>query len=139
MPNSSFPQKQAAEMRVLVVDDDPLQLAYVTALLKSLQITAVTTADNGTEAVTAIEKQADGLDLIISDLMMPTMDGFDFLWQLAYRQSQIPVIIMSAQSTEVIHSAELVAQLKFLKLVGSLEKPVSKDRFYEMIKVLLVP
>lgn len=138
MPNSSFPQKIPAEMRVLVVDDDPLQLAYVSALLKSLNITQVTTADNGTQAVAVLEQTNSGLDLIISDLMMPTMDGFDFLWQLAYRQSTIPVIIMSAQSSEVIHSAELVAQLKFLQLVGSLEKPVTKERFYEMVKNLLL-
>ena len=138
MPNSSFPQKIPAEMRVLVVDDDPLQLAYVSALLKSLNITQVTTADNGTQAVAVLDQTNSGLDLIISDLMMPTMDGFDFLWQLAYRQSTIPVIIMSAQSSEVIHSAELVAQLKFLQLVGSLEKPVTKERFYEMVKNLLL-
>lgn len=138
MPNSSFPQKIPTEMRVLVVDDDPLQLAYVSALLKSLNITQVTTADNGTQAVDVLEQTNSGLDLIISDLMMPTMDGFDFLWQLAYRQSKIPVIIMSAQSSEVIHSAELVAQLKFLQLVGSLEKPVTKERFYEMVKNLLL-
>lgn len=137
MPTSSLPLKAAADMRVLVVDDDPLQIAYVAALLKSLGVTQTTTADNGTEAVAVLDKQDHGLDLIISDLMMPTMDGFDFLWQLAYRQSQIPVIIMSAQSTEVIHSAELVAQLKFLKLIGSLEKPVSKERFFEMVKTLI--
>lgn len=137
MSNSSVPQKAAADLRVLVVDDDPLQIGYVAALLKSLGIGNVVTADNGTEALTVLERPDHGLDLIISDLMMPTMDGFDFLWQLAYRQSQIPVIIMSAQSIEVIHSAELVAQLKFLKLIGSLEKPVSKDRFYDMVKGLI--
>lgn len=137
MPEPSFPQKAPAEMRVLVVDDDPLQIAYIVALLKALSITDVITADNGTTAIGALDQSDRQLDLIISDLMMPTMDGFDFLWQLAYRQSEIPVIIMSAQTSEVIHSAELVAQLKFLKLVGSLQKPVSKEVFFEMLKTML--
>ncbi len=137
MPETSFPQKAPAEMRVLVVDDDPLQLAYVVALLKALSITNVATADNGTAAIAVLDQPDHGLDLIISDLMMPTMDGFDFLWQLAYRQSNIPVIIMSAQTSEVIHSAELVAQLKFLRLVGSLQKPVAKETFFEMLSGLL--
>ncbi|WMW79796.1 response regulator [Undibacterium cyanobacteriorum] len=138
MQETSLPQKAPAEMRVLVVDDDPLQLAYVAALLKALAITNVHTADNGTAAIEILDQADLPLDLIISDLMMPTMDGFDFLWQLAYRQSEIPVIIMSAQTSEVIHSAELVAQLKFLKLVGSLHKPVSKESFFEMVKPLLL-
>ena len=41
-------------MRVLVVDDDPLQLAYVVALLKALSITNVATADNGTAAIAVL-------------------------------------------------------------------------------------
>lgn len=95
MPNSSFPQKAAADMRVLVVGDNPLQIGYVAALVKSLGINNVVTADNGTEALAIVEKQDNDLDLIISELMMPTMDGFYFLWQLAYRHYQVPVIIMS--------------------------------------------
>ena len=65
---------------ILVVEDDPAILDGLTALLQLLggdyQV-AVRTAMNGEEGLAAMNQQAP--DLIISDIIMPRMNGFEFL------------------------------------------------------------
>ena len=68
---------------------------------------------------------------------MPTMDGFDVLWQLAKRECKTPLIINSGQSANVLHSAVLVANLKSLNLVGQLKKPTTPEQFIKLINDFL--
>ena len=131
-------KKMPSELRVLVVDDDSMLVLFMEALLHSLGIGNVATAGEGAEAISKMDLAKDGFDLIICDLVMPTMDGFDFLWQLASRQSKIPLIIVSAQAEEVRHSAALVAKLKSLILIGDVAKPVQQEEFRQLVKSLLI-
>lgn len=119
--------------RVLVIDDDPMQLEFITLLLRSLRIEEVYCAGEGNAALPYLDNTEAPVDLIICDLVMPSMDGFDVLWQLAKRECKIPLIINSGQSNEILHSASLVAQLKSLNLVGQLKKPTTPEQFLKMI------
>lgn len=119
--------------RVLVIDDDPMQLEFISLLLRSLQINEIYCADEGNAALPYLDNTESPVDLIICDLVMPSMDGFDVLWQLAKRECKIPLIINSGQSNEILHSASLVAQLKSLNLVGQLKKPTTPEQFLKMI------
>jgi CheY-like chemotaxis protein len=78
--------------RVLVVDDDPRVLALSEALLGSRGYD-IRTAGDGFEALAAMRKALP--DLIISDLSMPKMSGFEFLSIVRRRFPQIPVIATS--------------------------------------------
>jgi CheY-like chemotaxis protein len=82
--------------RILLVEDDSDIRSAMTELLEdaSYQVAA---ADNGQAALGCLEKDTN-FDLILLDLMMPIMDGFEFrARQLADpRTSGIPVMIMSA-------------------------------------------
>ena len=63
-------------MRILIVDDNPDNLEMMTIMLAS-QRYEVVSAKNGEEALNKL-KTGDNFDLIISDILMPVMDGFQF-------------------------------------------------------------
>ncbi|MBK9925179.1 MAG: substrate-binding domain-containing protein [Anaerolineales bacterium] len=81
---------------VLVVDDDPGILDMHSRLVEESGRQAIT-ARNGREALAMIETQIP--DLILLDLQMPEMDGFEVLDELRAREStrEIPVIILTAR------------------------------------------
>jgi signal transduction histidine kinase len=84
--------------RVLVVDDNPDLREYVTSLLTPTY--RVVTAADGVEALEAI--RADQPDIILSDVMMPRLDGFGLVRELRAdpRTSSIPIILLSARAGE---------------------------------------
>ena len=94
------PVGPAAEVvaRILVVDDNADMRAYVADLLSDRY--EVTTAADGLEALERIEH--DLPDLVVSDVMMPRLDGFGLLERLQAdpRTTSIPVIMVSARAGE---------------------------------------
>jgi excisionase family DNA binding protein len=77
---------------VLVVDDDPGLREYMRVNLE-LGGYAVREAENGERALAAIEDQAP--DLVLLDVVMPGLDGWQLLRQLEERHGSIPVIMFS--------------------------------------------
>ncbi|HEX8438827.1 response regulator [Archangium sp.] len=78
--------------RVLVVDDDPDILDSLTLLLEATY--AVTPAEDGAVALELVARQE--FDAVVLDLMMPVLDGTQFLEQLREQGIQVPVILISA-------------------------------------------
>jgi DNA-binding response OmpR family regulator len=95
---------------VLVVDDDPVivQLLRVNFELEGYQ---VETAGNGEEALASVKKHRP--DIVLSDIMMPKMDGLALVKELQADTStkDLPVILLSAkaQSADVTRGLELGA------------------------------
>jgi signal transduction histidine kinase/ActR/RegA family two-component response regulator len=88
----------AARSRILVAEDNADMRDYLTRLLRSEY--ELETVGNGAEALAAARQQRP--DLIISDVMMPKLDGFAFLMQLRADPvlRAIPVILLSARAGE---------------------------------------
>jgi signal transduction histidine kinase len=88
----------APRSRVVVVDDNADLREYLTGLLAPLY--DVVTAHDGLEALEAIRAQRP--DLVVSDVMMPNLDGFGLLRELRRNPSTIgvPVILLSARAGE---------------------------------------
>jgi len=80
-------------MRILIVDDDRPSLKMTAFLLKEEGYT-VFTADNGQEALRQIDDKAP--DLLILDVMMPGMDGWEVTRYLR-RTTNLPILILSAK------------------------------------------
>lgn len=84
-------------MRVLVVDDDPPSVKMISFLLRE-EGYEVTSADNGSSALEWIDREPP--DLVILDVMMPDLDGFEVCRRI--RQTQdVPIIFLSAKGETV--------------------------------------
>jgi two-component system, cell cycle response regulator len=84
-----------SRQKILIVDDEPFNVDYLEQELEESGC-AILTANNGREALDKIA--VEHLDLILLDIMMPVMDGFEVLSQLKADSTRrdIPVIIVSA-------------------------------------------
>ena len=81
-------------LKILIAEDDrELCQLFSHVLVKNGY--AVTAVDNGKEALDAIEK--DYFDLIISDIMMPFVDGYELVSMLRERGNQTPVMMITAR------------------------------------------
>lgn len=86
---------------VLVVDDSPTVVKFVTLSLKKFGFNVVTACD-GMDAIEKISTAPDNVDLIITDLNMPNLDGYsliDTLRQNAEHQTT-PIIILTSEESE---------------------------------------
>ncbi len=93
--------------KILVVDDTKNVQVMISDFLSG-QDFEVLTASDGREALEVVH--CDEPDLILLDIMMPTMDGYQFISQLR-RESSIPVIMITArqQEADIIHGFDLGA------------------------------
>jgi signal transduction histidine kinase/FixJ family two-component response regulator len=94
-------QSTIAGAKVLIADDDP-EMQKITAAVLESQGYQVRTADDGEDALVKIEEEEP--DLLVLDLLMPRMDGFDVCKRLKARRehggTRIPVLILSAVREE---------------------------------------
>ena len=109
---------------VMLVDDDPMQVEYLAALLTELGVERMMKSNSGSDAILQIETSEIKPDLLLCDLLMPDMDGFDMMSQLAEKKIAIPIIVISSQNQSVRKSAAILCTIKSLNFLGELEKPV---------------
>ena len=83
--------------RVLLVDDDPAQLRLLRTVLEA-DGWGVSQADSGDAAIHRLENGGE-IDVIVTDLMMPGMDGGALLARVHERWPEIPVIILTAHGS----------------------------------------
>ncbi|MGD2051722.1 MAG: response regulator transcription factor [Acidimicrobiia bacterium] len=86
----------ARPLRVLVVDDEPMVREVVTAYLERDGFVVAAVAD-GRAALDVLATSSP--DLVVLDVMLPEVDGFDVLSRLR-RQSEVPVILLTARTEE---------------------------------------
>ncbi len=88
-------------LKVLVVDDDFINRRLLQTLLKkNPNVTATIEAENGSDALDKLKRESD-VDLILLDIMMPVVDGVEFLkiFRSDMKNAHIPVIVLSTDDT----------------------------------------
>jgi len=117
--------------RLLIVDDDPDALALIELMLRRRGY-EIQTAPGGTEALNILAQ--DLPDLILLDLMMPFMDGYEVLVRLREdpRTASLPVVVLTAKS-------QVSSHLEALQLGADdyVVKPVHPDELVMCIRALL--
>ena len=112
---------------ILVVDDEPSVLNIATRML-TLFGYRVVTAKDGVDAVTAFIRQPDEIQLVITDMDMPTMDGPATIGALRQLAPKLKVIVSSGMSFE--HHADA---LSVLRVKVFLHKPYSVEELLHAV------
>ncbi|GGX14475.1 response regulator [Undibacterium macrobrachii] len=129
--------KSYENLSVLIVDDDEFQVDFVSDLLTDLGVKKIIAANGGKQGLAAFDSTSVKPDLLLCDIQMPDIDGFEFMSAMRDREFKGGVILMSGQGSRVLHSASLVAQLSRQNFLGNIEKPVSKEALVDKIKNIL--
>jgi len=84
---------------ILVVEDSRFFLNQITSFLQEAGYNTLT-AENGEQAIAVLEKEGDRVDLVLTDIEMPVMDGFEMTRQLRERPqfSTLPVLAVTSVS-----------------------------------------
>ena len=124
--------------KILIVDDDPDMRAALTMILES-QDYEIVTAQNGVEGLAALK--AEMPDLMLLDLLMPTMDGFGVLKELQdgrwAKYRNIPIVILSSVREEASKRRYELETALELKVDDYVEKPVAPDVLLKRVENLL--
>ena len=116
--------------RIVVTDDDPLLRELLSLVLEGKGYELLM-AENGCEAQALVAER--DVSLVLLDLIMPVMDGKQFLcWLRRERKSSVPVLVLSAMiKPELEH--ELISQ----GATAVMAKPVSMERLVAEVERLL--
>src|SRR5205807_3422583 len=97
----------SAQHPILVVDDDPAILSTVSDILE-FEGYYVERAENGAEALAMLEHARPSLVLL--DMRMPVLDGWEFAHALQQRGVQLPILVMTAAQDARRWAQEIGAQ-----------------------------
>ena len=112
---------------VLIIDDDPTQFTILSAYFQRIGAEAVKGAENAARALTFLNDENFGFDLIVSDLQMPEMDGIELLRHLKSIRFKGELVIISGVQKNLLEHAGRLAKMQNLNITGHLSKPVSKN------------
>ncbi len=115
-------------LKVLVVDDDFINRKLIQTLLKkNPKVTEITEAENGSDALDKMKKDPT-INMILLDIMMPVVDGIEFLkiFRSDMNNSHVPVIVLSTDDTRKTEVFDNGAN-------DFLRKPVLQDSLYEKL------
>jgi CheY-like chemotaxis protein len=118
---------------ILLVEDEELLRAGVQEVLE-IQGYKVISAPDGEQALVCLA--AEAIDLIITDLVMPKMDGVDFVKQLREIKPDLPVIVVSG-STRNIMQRYGIDSIQVPGANASLPKPFRSVDLIEQVRQLL--
>jgi two-component system, chemotaxis family, chemotaxis protein CheY len=114
-------------LNVLVVDDDEFAQEFATSFLRDLGVVTIATASDGKRALAAYDAARAKPNLIVCDLHMPGEDGFQLMDALGKRGYGGGILLVSGQEDRVLKSAGLMAEFHMLKILGTIQKPVTKE------------
>ncbi len=117
--------------RILLVDDSKFQRRFMSRILVDLGH-EVSEAENGEIALNLLESVKP--DLIITDLLMPELDGVGLLRGLKFRNCTIPTIVVSADIQDATKS-----DCQTLGAADFLNKPVNSASLERILSRLLTP
>lgn len=124
-----------ADLAFLVVDDDDFQRWMIEQHLRRLGAGAVAQAADGHAALEHIAREP--INVVVSDLDMPGMDGLEFLRRLGELPQAPALIVASAHSQTTLTAVESMADVYGVRLLGALAKPASSQQIAAVVAPFL--
>ncbi|HID69701.1 MAG TPA: response regulator [Desulfobacterales bacterium] len=119
---------------VLLVDDSSTMRKIVGRSLRQagLDFDNIFEAADGVEALEVLESES--VDIVLSDINMPNMDGISFLREKSTRDGikDIPVFMISTETGD-----DIIGEAKSLGAIGAMKKPFTPDKVNEVLGPLM--
>jgi CheY-like chemotaxis protein len=115
------------EVSVLVVDDEPTVRRFASRVLREAGYRVKEAAD-GIDALSLIRSGMVELDAVVSDIVMPRMNGVELLRSLSFEHPRLPVILMSG------YDMNQLTRLGILSPCGVLSKPFPPERLLAEVR-----
>jgi len=130
-PEAAEPEIRGGTETILVAEDDPGVRHYLVTVLREAGY-RVLEARNGVEAVEQYVRHMQTVDLLVTDVVMPTMGGEEAVAMIRRGGRRIPVVFMSGYTGRTNGAAEASTSLTLF-----LEKPVKRRELLKAIRSLL--
>jgi len=125
--------------RILVLDDEPFMLKLLARMLTNLGYVAVSTCNNGRDALQLVSSTAGAPGLILLDINMPQMDGVEFVRHLVEHHYRGSLILVSGEDERILQSVEKLVRAHKITVLGHLSKPVTPERLSKLIELCVPP
>lgn len=124
---SKLPEYQWNNRVVLITEDEEVNFFYLKTLLQKAEAKVIR-AKNGKEAVDIIAKHKGSIDLILMDLNMPVMDGYEAMRIIKANHPSIPIIAQTAYTMNNDRHRCLEAGFN-----DYIAKPINRLALYRMV------
>ncbi len=121
------------QLSALIVDDDDVVLRVLEKSLMEVGISNVVSARDGVEAKAIVEEGGAGYAVVVSDLMMPNMDGLEFLEYFRGVDTETPFIMLTMVSDIGDHT-----KAKSLGATHFFTKPLSFEDITARLRTILL-
>jgi len=120
-------------LRFLVAEDHDFQRGVLVRMLQSLGAKAVHEAADGHGALKILKDSTRPVDIVISDLEMPGMDGMEFVRHLGETGIRVSIILASALERKLLASIATMSEAYGINLLGVVEKPITPGKLEALI------
>lgn len=124
-----------SDLRFLVVEDHELERKVLVHLLRQMGAVQVHGAGDGRAALQVMHDAARPVDIVVTDLAMPGMDGMEFIRHLSDTGDPVSVILASALDRELLASVAAMAQAYRVNLLGVIGKPPTAGKLAPLIEM----
>lgn len=122
-----------AELSFLVVEDHEFQRNMAVRILEKLGSKKIFLAADGGTALAILNAKDSPINIVISDLKMPGMDGMEFMRHLGKSALPISIIIASGMGASLLAQVETMTRAYGVTILGVIEKPVTLSNLAALI------
>lgn len=126
-------EEEILAAQILIVDDNQDNLSIAKEILKRSGFVNITTERDPVIALQYFVEEEKVFDILLLDLMMPKINGFDFLEQLCHLMVKIPVLVITAREDEKSRN-----QAFKLGAHDYVTKPLNKEEMISRVRNLLI-
>jgi EAL domain-containing protein (putative c-di-GMP-specific phosphodiesterase class I)/ActR/RegA family two-component response regulator len=126
-------------LRLLIVDDDRDQRYLLARTLAGMGTARIVEASSGHEALAVLDRLGQAVDIVVTDLQMPEMDGMELVRRIGERKLPLSVILVSGLDGVLLASAATMAQAYGVRVIGTIEKPATRAKLYSVLEHFRTP
>jgi CheY-like chemotaxis protein len=119
-------------LRFLLVEDHAFQLQILERSLRTLGATQIRSAGNGAEAIRILREPDAAIDIVISDVKMPEVDGIELIPMLRKDAPDTALLLASAEAW-ALEVGQAIAEAHQVPLVGAVHKPLTPAKLLPLL------